>query len=276
MEDAHMHHETVKTPDCDVHVIIQGEGPDIVWIPGGDQTGEEWHAQMAAFPEFRNVSYDPRGAGLTVCRRAPPWPIPAFADDCAALVRAVCKPPVILIGLSMGALIVQELICEHPDLVRLAIAMGTSGQKSGYMLEWEDAEIALARSGAKLPNDFAVAHYALLMYPSEVLGNDELWARVKPVVEAAYKDRDGAMLAAQWQACVEYSAMDRLPRCAVPLHVIGFSQDMQTPPARGRKVAEAAANGTFHLLEGLGHCSMFGHKPEVVNAKLREIVTQHG
>jgi pimeloyl-ACP methyl ester carboxylesterase len=176
----------------------------------------------------------------------------------------------------MGALIVQEMICEHPELVRLAIAMGTSGDKSGYLLEWEDAEIRFARSGASLPNDFAIAHYGLLMYPSEVLGDDVLWAKVKPVVEAAYKDRDGAMLAAQWQACVEYSAMDRLPRCTVPLHVIGFSQDMQTPPARGRRVAAAAANGTFHLLEGLGHCSMFGHKPEVVNAKLREIVTTFG
>ncbi len=58
--------------------------------------------------------------------------------------------------------------------------------------------------------------------------------------------------------------MDRLPGCTRPLHVIGFGQDMQTPPARGRLVAEAAADGHFHLLEGLGHCSLFRHKPEVV------------
>ena len=271
-----MRQGTYETPDGSIHYITQGDGPDIVWIPGGDQKGEDWADQMAAFPGHRNISYDPRGAGRTACRVDPPWPIAAFADDCAALIGAICKPPVILIGLSMGALIVQEMICEHPGLVRLAIAMGTSGDKSGYMLDWEDAEIRLARSGAALPNDFAIAHYALLMYPSEVLGDDALWAKVKPVVEAAYKDRDGTMLAAQWQACVEYSAMSRLPRCRVPLHVIGFSQDMQTPPARGRKVAAAAGNGTFHLLEGLGHCSMFGHKPEVVNAKLREIVTTFG
>ncbi len=270
-----MRHGTLETANVTLHYVTQGEGPDIVWIPGGDQKGEGWAEQMAAFPDFRNVSYDPRGAGLTVCRVDPPWPIPAFADDCAALIRAVCRPPVILIGLSMGALIVQEMICEHPDLVRLAIAMGTSGDKSGYLLEWETAEIRYFGAGGTLPADFAVAHYATLMYPSEVLGDDALWAKVKPVVEAAYKDRDGRMLAAQWQACVEYSAMDRLPRCKVPLHVIGFSEDMQTPPARGRRVAEAA-KGTFHLLKGLGHCSMFGHRPEVVNAKLREIVAAHG
>lgn len=266
---------TIETEAVSLHYLQQGEGPDIVWVPGGDQTGAEWAEQMAAFPDHRNTSYDPRGAGRTTTRVAPPWPIPAFAEDCAALIEAVCRPPVVLIGLSMGALIVQEMICERPELVRLAIAMGTSGQKSGYLLEWEEAEIRFGLSGRALPNDFAIAHYALLMYPAEVLGDDELWARVRPVVEAAYKDRDGRMLAAQWQACVEYSAMDRLPACQVPLHVVGFGQDMQTPPARGRKVAEAAGNGSFHLLEGLGHCSMFGHRPEVVNAKLREIVDRH-
>ena len=35
-------------------------------------------------------------------------------------------------------------------------------------------------------------------------------------------DRDPAMLAAQWQACVEYSALDRLPGCTLPLHVVGL------------------------------------------------------
>jgi pimeloyl-ACP methyl ester carboxylesterase len=80
------------------------------------------------------------------------------------------------------------------------------------------------------------------------------------------------MLAAQWEACLEYDSLERLRECDVPIHVVSFSQDVQTPPARGRGVAEAARNGTFHLLEGLGHGSAFGHEPEVVNAKLREIL----
>ena len=50
--------------------------------------------------------------------------------------------------------------------------MGTSGAKSGYIHEWEEAEINLRNSGIKMPPEFALVHYALLMYPSEVLGND--------------------------------------------------------------------------------------------------------
>jgi hypothetical protein len=58
--------------------------------------------------------------------------------------------------------------------------------------------------------------------------------------------------------------------------VIAFSHDIQTPPARGKLVADTAPRGSFHLLEGLGHCSAFGHRPDLVNACIREIVEQYG
>lgn len=267
-----MDHATLRTTDVSLHWVRSGAGPDIVWCPGGDQTGEEWEEQFSFFPDYRCTSFDPRGAGRTVSHRPPPWPIATYADDVATLIREVCNPPVVIVGLSMGALIVQEMLLAWPELVRLGIAMGTSGAKGGFIEEWEDAEIKFREAGHRLPPDFALAHYALLMYPSEVLGDNDMWERCKPVVAAAYAERDGDMLAAQWQACLDYSAMDRLPGCTRPLHVIAFEQDMQTPPARGRLVAEAAADGHFHLLEGMGHCSLFRHRPETVAAKIREII----
>ena len=267
---------TLETPGVSLHYVQQGSGPDIVWCPGGDQTGEEWAEQFAFFPDHRCTSFDPRGAGRTVSREPPPWTIADYADDLAALVRAACDPPVAVVGLSMGALIVQEMVLSHPDLVRLGVAMGTSGSKGGFIHEWETAEARFREAGGRLPPDFALAHYALLMYPSEVLGDDALWEKCKPVVARAYAERDGEMLAAQWRACLDYSAMDRLPGATRPLHVIGFEQDMQTPPARGRLVAEAAADGHFHLLPGMGHCSLFRHRPGVVAARIREIVEDRG
>ena len=128
------------------------------------------------------------------------------------------------------------------------------------------------RQGGRLSRAFAICHYAAFMYPAEVLGDDALWAQVKPFVERSYGEREGPLLAAQWQACLDYDITGRLPHCQVPLHVIAFSEDLQTPPRHGRRVAELAPNGHFHLLEGLGHCSAFGHKPEVVNACIAGII----
>ncbi len=269
-------HGTVGAPGAKVHYVQQGKGPDIVWVPAGDQTHDVYQAQFEALSEtYRCTSFDPRGAGKTVVHDRPPWPIEAFAADCAALIEEVCAPPVVVIGLSLGALITQEMCLSYPHLVRLAIPMGTIARKSGYALEWEAAEIAMAAAGVSLPDDFSVIHYAALSYPAEVLGDDELWARCRPYVASAYEKRDPRLLAAQWQACLEYDSLSRLPGCTVPMHVIAFEQDLQTPPARGKAVAEAAGNGHFHLLKGMGHFSIFGHRPQEVTDLIGEILRSH-
>jgi pimeloyl-ACP methyl ester carboxylesterase len=254
-----------------------GAGTDIVWLAAGDHPGANWRRfQTPAFePGFRNTTYDARGVGATTTAGPPPWPIAEHARDCAALIEAVCAPPVFLVGLSMGSLIATHLACTRPELVRAALVMGTCVRKTGFIREWEQAEIALHGSGATLPGDYATAHAALLYYPAEVLGDDALWARIRPLVAADFAARDGRMLAAQWQACLDYDSSDLLPRCEVPVHAIAFSQDVQTPPARVREVAELARRGRFHLLEGLGHGSAFGHRPDVVNACLRGIIEAH-
>jgi len=263
--------------DTTLNYEQRGRGPDLFWLAGGDQPGSDWHLyQTPAFEgSFRNTTYDARGVGRTICHTPPPWTIEVYGQDAAALIEAVCQPPVILIGLSMGSLITQQVALDRPDLVRCAIAMGTYARATGYVREWEEAEVAFRRQGGRLSMPFATTHYGVYMFPSEVLGNDELWAKLRPLVTRDYGDRDGEALAAQWQACVDFDSFDRLPQCKVPLHVIAFSQDVQTPPPRGKVVAERAPQGYFHLLEGLGHCSAFGHKPDVVNDCIRGIVERY-
>ena len=253
-----------------------GNGPDLVWVPGGDQPGSDWRIfQVPYFDDsWRNTTYDPRGVGRTRSEPQLELSIADHAADCASLIRAACGPPVIVIGLSMGSLIVQELCLTYPELVRCGVAMGTTADASGYLGEWMRAEVEFRRQGGTLSEEFAVAHYGAFMFPSEVLGDPELLARVRPVVAAAYGRREGADLAAQWEGCLTFNSVDRLPSCEVPLHVIVFSQDMQCPPALGRRVAELAPKGELHLLDGLGHCSAFGHRPEQVNACIAGVLEQ--
>ena len=251
-----------------------GDGPDVVWLAAGDNPGGNWRRfQTPAFDEgFRSTTYDARGVGGTRSSTAPPWTIPDHAADCVALIEAVCEPPVALVGLSMGSLIATQVAHDRPDLVTRAIVMGTCVRKTGFIREWEEAEIALRRAGIELPRAFATTHYAMQYLPAEVLGDDELWARLKPSIDGDFGARDGEMLAAQWQACLDYDSSELLPRIEVPVHAVAFSQDVQTPPARVREVAELAADGHFHLLEGLGHGSAFGHRPAAVNACIRGIL----
>jgi pimeloyl-ACP methyl ester carboxylesterase len=261
-------------PDATLAYEQTGTGRDVVWLAAGDNPGSHWRRfQTPAFePGYRNTTYDARGVGETTSATDPPWTIEDHAADLVALLEARCAGPAALVGLSMGSLIAVQVAHDRPDLVDCAVVMGTCVRKTGFILEWEQAEIDLRATGGTLPPAFATAHYAMQYYPAEVLGDDELWARVKPFMESSFAARDGAMLAAQWQACLDFDSSDLLPACRVPIHAVAFSEDVQTPPKRVREVADLAADGTFHLLQGLGHGSAFGHRPDEVNACVRGIL----
>ena len=256
--------------------LEQGSGPDILWVPGGDNLAADWADQFEAFKgDFRNISLDPRGVGQTMSHVPPPWTMADYARDCAELIKAVCRPPVFVVGLSMGSLIALQLALDFPELVRAAVPMGTAAKATGFSREWMIAEVEFRRAGGRLSPDFAVCHYGAFMYPSAVLGDEALWAKLRPFVARSYGEREGEFLIAQWQACIDFDVTDRLPGCRVPIHVIGFSQDMQAPPQLGRRAAELAGNGRFTLLDGLGHLSLAGHRPEIVNDCIRGILESH-
>jgi pimeloyl-ACP methyl ester carboxylesterase len=251
-----------------------GAGPDVVWLAAGDNPGANWRRyQTPAFDQhYRSTTYDARGVGATTSDDSPPWTIDVHAADLAHLIEAVCEPPVFLVGLSMGSLIAVQIAHDRPELVRSAVVMGTCVRKTGFIREWEEAEIAFRRCGGTLPAEFATAHYAMQYYPADALGDDATWERIKPFVAADFADRDGAMLAAQWQACLDYDSGPLLGGIEAPIHAVAFSEDVQTPPQRVREVADQARHGHFHLLQGLGHGSAFGHRPDVVNACVLGII----
>jgi len=110
-------------------VAQAGNGPDIVWLPGGDSPAHYWADQFEHFHgDHRCTAYDPRGVGETTST-PPPWTMKQFGADCAAIIEAYCNPPVILSGLSMGALITQQVAIDFPHLVRLAIPTGNAAAR---------------------------------------------------------------------------------------------------------------------------------------------------
>ncbi len=252
-----------------------GSGPDIVWVPGGDSPAEAWHKQMTLFSNnYRSTSYDPRGVGETISDDAP-WSIADFAQDCAELIDAVCNPPVILSGLSMGGLITQQVAIDYPHLVRLAIPMGTAAYIDGFTRDWMEAEVQLRKDGITLPEYFLAPHYAAYALPAKALGDSEIWNSVKPAYTARFSERKPQDLIDQWEACLSFDCRTALKKCPVPMHAVAFSEDVQTPPAMVKQVADLAMHGVFHELPGLGHVSVARHRSHEVNQLLLEIIRRN-
>ena len=190
------------------------------------------------------------------------------------MIDAFCGGRAVVCGLSLGGLITQQTAIDFPDKVALAVPMGTAAYIDGFTRDWMQAEIDLRKDGVVLPDYFLAPHYAAYAFPAKALHDPELWAQVKASYTERFRDRDPKALIDQWEACLEYDCREALKTCPVPMHVIGFSEDVQTAPSMCRVVADLAPNGVFHEIPGLGHVSIVRHRPEVVAGKLRDIISQ--
>ena len=255
-----------------MRVVVEGEGPDVVFVPGGDQTAEAYSQQFARLADsYRCISYDPRGAGDTTAP-PPPWTMADYAADCAAVIDAFAGGRAVVCGLSLGGLVTQQTAIDFPDKVRLAIPMGTSAYIDGFTRDWMQAEIDLRKDGVVLPDYFLAPHYAVYAFPAKALHEPELWEQIKASYTERFRDRDPQDTIDQWEACLEFDCREGLKTCPVPMHVIAFAEDVQTAPAMCKVVSDLAPRGAFYEIPGLGHVSMTRHQPDIVATKLREIL----
>jgi pimeloyl-ACP methyl ester carboxylesterase len=177
----------------------------------------------------------------------------------------------------MGALIGTQLSLDRPDLVRCAIVMGTAAEgHSGWVGDYMRAEVELRRQGGHIGGAFAASHYAASLYPGSVLGDEAQWNRIKAWLGGdEFLAENERSLIPQWQACIDFDVVDRLPECSVPLHVFAFAEDVQAPWPYGKRVADLVPTAEYHFFEGMGHCSILGHTHEILNPRIKEIVERY-
>ncbi len=169
--------DTLSVGGVTMRVVVSGRGPNVEFIPGGDQTAEAYAQQFTLLADrFRCVSYDPRGAGETVSPRAP-WTMEDYATDCAGVIDAFCGGIAVVAGLSLGGLVTQQVAIDFPDKVQLAIPMGTAAYIDGFTRDWMEAEINLRKAGIELPDYFLAPHYAPFAFPANALHDPEFLGR---------------------------------------------------------------------------------------------------
>lgn len=252
-----------------------GAGPDIVWVGGGGTRGRDWQRFQTPYfdAHFRSTVFDNRGIGETASTTAPPWTLADFAGDLAELIGSVCGSPAFLIGSSLGSAIVQELVIDHPGLVRAAVVMGSGAWSTGWGWDYQQAEIEFRRRGGSLDGMMGVAHYASMLYPARALGDREMWPKLKALMLEWMDSGDNEeSLVSQWDASLRFDQRDRLPSVRVPVHVISFAEDVQAPPQDGEELAHLIPSAQFHLLDGMGHGSWYGHAHLRLNAYLEQIL----
>jgi pimeloyl-ACP methyl ester carboxylesterase len=261
-----------------IHYEQSGAGPDIVWVGGGGTRGEDWRRFQTGFfdANYRSTVFDNRGIGATRCAAEPPWTLAHFAADLVELAGAVCAGPVSFVGSSLGSAIVQEVVIEHPELVRCAIVMGSGAWSTGWGWDYQEAEIEFRRNGGSLDGMMGVAHYASMLYPARALGDRQLWPQLKALLlEWMDSGENEGSLVSQWDASLTYDQRDRLHSVRVPVHVVSFAEDVQAPPQDGAELADMIPTAEYHLLEGMGHGSWYGHTHDEINAFIEGLLSRY-
>ncbi|MFG2747383.1 alpha/beta fold hydrolase [Streptomyces xanthophaeus] len=240
-------------------------GETVVLVPGGGGSGAIWeHHQVPALTAagYQAVTVDhPDGPG------APPLSAAELAACVRESVQALGLPPCRLIGHSFGALAVQELLLDAPQLATQAVLAATRGRPDPVGVAMHRAEQAHTGQELRLPPAYEAFVRLTQNLSPRTLADEaatEEWLDMFEVAAlfalSADPDRDP-------RHRVRPLTRDRLPAypaIATPVLVIGFADDLLAPARLGREVADAVPGARYLELSDCGHLG-FLERPAAFN-----------
>jgi thioesterase CepJ len=261
---------TAIVSDAYLAYDVHGNGDPVLLIPpAGTRAGVWLTNQVPALVRagYQAITFDNRG---TAPSAVPPGPyrLADLVEDTAGLISSLELGPCRIVGASLGAMVGQELAVARPDLVRAAALLGTRCRTDFFRGAVMRAAAARIREPAAHPAaDYDVLASMLQMFSARTLADDKAADDWFAVLQAFPVRGPGP--AAQYEATIipDRTAVLRAVRC--PCLVVGFAEDVLTPPALCREVAAAIPGARYAEVSDCGHFG-FLEEPGTVNALLTD------
>ena len=230
-----------------------GAGEPVVLVTGSGARGQVWTAHQVpalTVAGYRSITVDNRGVPPSDVGPAG-FTISDMAQDAAGLIGILGLAPCRIVGFSLGAMIVQELLLAHPGLITQAVLMATRGRSDVLRAAMSVAAAELADSGTVFPPEYtAVAK--VIRYLSPRTQNDE--QRVQDWLDVfRMSPPDTAISAAQRGLDLLGNRLEEYRKIDCPCLVIGFEDDLVAPPHLCREVAESIPDCRYEQIAGCGH-----------------------
>lgn len=243
--------------------------PALVFLHGIGGAARAFRTQLAHFGDrYHAVAWDMPGYGGSA-------PIDRFSiGTLATALRAfltatgVTRP--ILIGHSIGGMIVQQALVDDPAVASAVVLAQTSpafGKADG---DWQQAFIA-ARLGP-LDRGETLASLAPSLV-AELAGDDPdpdgmtlARACMAAVPEGSYR--------AAMRALMGFDLRANLPRIAIPTLVLSGTNDTNAPAPIMAKMSAHIPGSVYTELAGAGHLANL-ERPDAFNAAIDDFLTAH-
>jgi 3-oxoadipate enol-lactonase len=114
----------------EIHYRETGEGLPVVFVHGYTGNSRNWALTVPALrQDFRTISVDLRGHGLSGRPGSEDeYALEVMASDVHELLKALDVSECVLVGHSMGGMVSQLLVLEHPQVVRALVLVDTAAE----------------------------------------------------------------------------------------------------------------------------------------------------
>lgn len=243
--------------------------PPLIFLHGIGGAARGWRGQIEAFSDrYRAIAWDMPGYGGSAPLAT--VSIAALADAMRNFLQQLGATKPILVGHSIGGMIVQQLLANSPDIASAVVLAQTSpafGKPDG---DWQKSFID-ARLGPLDRGETMVSLAPTLV--KELVGDDPdasgmVLARdcMAAVPEATYR--------ATMLALLGFDQRNALKNIAVPTLVLSGSKDNNAPAPMMAKMATYIPQAQYVELEGVGHLANL-ERPGEFNAALDQFLRAH-
>ena len=253
---------TVTLGAVETYYDRRGEGPEVLLIAGLGDPAEAWESQLQGLSDrYTLTAFDNRGTGRVPLPEEP-LSLETFADDAAALLRALDVPTAHVMGFSMGSTIAQHLTLRNPELVRSLVLCSTWGRSDAYFRAMANSWRWMIDSA---PDERSFYEGFLVWVYTRRAHDDGTVARIIDDAMAFPHQQPPEAMQRAIDSFRDHDLLDRLVDIVVPTLVIAGEHDLVTPPRLGREVADTIPGARFELMKGEAH-QPFQEVPDRFNA----------
>ena len=258
------HFAPLKTRDGRFCYEAAGDpsSPTLVFLHGIGGAARAWRGQLETFSDrYRAMAWDMPGYGGSA--PLPSVSIAALADALQDFLQQVGATKPILVGHSIGGMIVQRLLVKSPHIAGAVVLAQTSpafGKPDGdWQKSFIDARLGPLDRGETLATLAPTLVKELVGDDPDVSGMEIARDCMACVPDTTYR--------ATMLALMGFDLRNALKKIAVPTLVLSGSKDNNAPAPMMAKMASYIPSATFVELDGVGHLANL-ERPGAFNAAL--------